>query len=180
MSPKANCCWVFLVKRISKINKYFFLGDISCCWHRQQRVHQYPRDDRVPGVRLWRDYRVSGTAALQSEFKGDSVTRFLNFFSGESYTSSLIAWGLLVYNIFDFSKVFKSITTLGDSSVSFKPNRLPLPKGNTSTRRSRFYLNHRKLDLQRLFGLHVLSCTHWLRPRTHPPPPASGLLYEAR
>jgi hypothetical protein len=27
------------------------------------------------------------------------------------------------------------------------------------------------LDLQSLFGLHVHSCTHWLRPRTPPPPP---------
>jgi hypothetical protein len=28
-----------------------------------------------------------------------------------------------------------------------------------------------ELDLQSLFGLHVHSCTHWLRPR-NPPPPA--------
>jgi hypothetical protein len=38
-----------------------------------------------------------------------------------------------------------------------------------------------KLDLQSLFGLHVLSCTVWLRPRNPPPPPplpAFGLIYE--
>jgi hypothetical protein len=28
-----------------------------------------------------------------------------------------------------------------------------------------------ELDLQSLFGLHVLSCTHWLRPRNPTPPP---------
>ena len=28
-----------------------------------------------------------------------------------------------------------------------------------------------KLDLQSLFGLHVCSCTHWLRPRNPRPPP---------
>ncbi len=28
-----------------------------------------------------------------------------------------------------------------------------------------------ELDLQSLFGLHVHSCTHWLRPRNPPPPP---------
>jgi hypothetical protein len=35
-----------------------------------------------------------------------------------------------------------------------------------------------ELDLQSLFGLHVLvqSCIHWLRPWT--PPPAFGLIYE--
>ncbi len=27
-----------------------------------------------------------------------------------------------------------------------------------------------ELDLQSLFGLHVHSCTHWLRPRNSPPP----------
>jgi hypothetical protein len=27
-----------------------------------------------------------------------------------------------------------------------------------------------ELDLQSLFGLHVYSCTHWLRPRNHAPP----------
>ncbi len=29
-----------------------------------------------------------------------------------------------------------------------------------------------ELDLQSLFGPHVHSCTHWLRPRNPPPPPA--------
>ncbi len=33
------------------------------------------------------------------------------------------------------------------------------------------------LDLQSFFGLHVYSCTHWLRPRNFPPPPAFGLIY---
>jgi hypothetical protein len=33
-----------------------------------------------------------------------------------------------------------------------------------------------ELDLQNLFGLHVKSCTHWLRLR---PPPAFGGLYGA-
>jgi hypothetical protein len=28
-----------------------------------------------------------------------------------------------------------------------------------------------ELDLQSLFGLHVCSCTHWLRPRNPRPPP---------
>jgi hypothetical protein len=32
------------------------------------------------------------------------------------------------------------------------------------------------LDLKSLFGIHVHSCTHWLRPRS--PPPAFGLKYE--
>jgi hypothetical protein len=35
-----------------------------------------------------------------------------------------------------------------------------------------------ELDLQILFGLHVHSCTHWLRPRNSPPPPAFGLISE--
>jgi hypothetical protein len=42
------------------------------------------------------------------------------------------------------------------------------------------YANHRlsmQLDLQSLFGLHVHSCIHCLRPR-NPLPPAFGLKYE--
>jgi hypothetical protein len=35
-----------------------------------------------------------------------------------------------------------------------------------------------ELDLQHLFGLHVNSCTHWLRPRNTPSPPVFGLSYE--
>jgi hypothetical protein len=35
-----------------------------------------------------------------------------------------------------------------------------------------------ELDLQSLFGLHVHGCTHWLRPRNLPPPPAFGLIYK--
>jgi hypothetical protein len=31
-----------------------------------------------------------------------------------------------------------------------------------------------ELDLQSLFGLHVHSCAHWLRPRNNPPPPHLG------
>jgi hypothetical protein len=45
----------------------------------------------------------------------------------------------------------------------------------------RVCLTHRfnmELDLQSLFGLHVHSCTHWLRPRYAPLPPAFGLIYE--
>jgi hypothetical protein len=34
------------------------------------------------------------------------------------------------------------------------------------------------LDPQILFGLHVHSCTHWLRPRNPPPPPPFGIKYE--
>jgi hypothetical protein len=34
-----------------------------------------------------------------------------------------------------------------------------------------------ELDLQSLFGLHVHSCTHWLRADT-PQTPAFGLIYE--
>jgi hypothetical protein len=34
-----------------------------------------------------------------------------------------------------------------------------------------------ELDLQSLFGLHVHSCTHWLRP-CNPPPLHFGLIYE--
>ncbi len=33
-----------------------------------------------------------------------------------------------------------------------------------------------ELDLQSLFGLHVYSCTHCLRPRNSPPPPHPPLL----
>jgi hypothetical protein len=33
------------------------------------------------------------------------------------------------------------------------------------------------LDLQSLFGLHVHSCTHWLRPRNFPPPPPSPRIW---
>ncbi len=36
-----------------------------------------------------------------------------------------------------------------------------------------------QLDLQSLFGLHVLySCPHWLRSRNSPPPPDCGQNYE--
>jgi hypothetical protein len=38
-----------------------------------------------------------------------------------------------------------------------------------------------ELVLQNLFGLHMHSCTHWLRPRNTPPPPilrAFRLTYE--
>jgi hypothetical protein len=31
-----------------------------------------------------------------------------------------------------------------------------------------------ELDLESLFGLLVHCCTHWLRPRNTPPPPAFG------
>jgi hypothetical protein len=34
------------------------------------------------------------------------------------------------------------------------------------------------LYLQNLFGLHVHSCTHWLKPRNQPPP-AFVLIYDA-
>jgi hypothetical protein len=34
------------------------------------------------------------------------------------------------------------------------------------------------LDLQSLFGLHVYNCTHWLRPRSSPPPPAFVRIYK--
>ncbi len=37
-----------------------------------------------------------------------------------------------------------------------------------------------ELDLQRLFGLHVYSCTHWLRTRNSPHPPHLGLYTEGR
>jgi hypothetical protein len=36
-----------------------------------------------------------------------------------------------------------------------------------------------ELDLQSLFGLHVHSCSHWLRPATPPPPPLLGLYTRA-
>jgi hypothetical protein len=36
-----------------------------------------------------------------------------------------------------------------------------------------------ELDLLSLFGHHVYSCTHWLRPRPPPPPPPFGLIYRA-
>jgi hypothetical protein len=35
-----------------------------------------------------------------------------------------------------------------------------------------------ELDLHRLFGLHMYSCTHWLRPRNFPPSHAFGLIYD--
>jgi len=44
-----------------------------------------------------------------------------------------------------------------------------------------FRLAHRlnmEVDLQSLFGLHVHSCTHWLRPRNSTHPPALELVYE--
>ncbi len=31
-----------------------------------------------------------------------------------------------------------------------------------------------ELDLHSLFGIHVHSCTHWMRPRNYPPPPHLG------
>ncbi len=34
-----------------------------------------------------------------------------------------------------------------------------------------------ELDLQSLFGLHVHSCTHWLRPRNPPPPHLGSYVY---
>jgi len=34
------------------------------------------------------------------------------------------------------------------------------------------------LEFEGLFGLHVYSCTHRLRPRNSSPPPAFGLIYE--
>jgi hypothetical protein len=38
-----------------------------------------------------------------------------------------------------------------------------------------------ELGLQSLLGLHVYSCTHWLRPRnSSPPPPTFGLTYRNR
>jgi hypothetical protein len=41
------------------------------------------------------------------------------------------------------------------------------------------YINQIGSYLQSLFGLHVQSCTHWLRPRNLlPPPPAFGFIYE--
>jgi hypothetical protein len=37
-----------------------------------------------------------------------------------------------------------------------------------------------ELDLQSLFGLQVHSCTHWLRHRNPPPPPAIWYLKRGR
>jgi hypothetical protein len=34
-----------------------------------------------------------------------------------------------------------------------------------------------ELDLKSLFGLHVHSCTHWLRPRNPPPPPSAPRIW---
>jgi hypothetical protein len=34
-----------------------------------------------------------------------------------------------------------------------------------------------ELDLHSLFGLHVYSCTYWLR-APYPPPPAFGIIYK--
>ncbi len=45
--------------------------------------------------------------------------------------------------------------------------------------RSPYCRLHMALDLQSFFGLHVYSCTHWLRPHT-PPPPALELMNEGR
>jgi hypothetical protein len=42
------------------------------------------------------------------------------------------------------------------------------------SRKETLWFEHRlnmELDLQSLFGLHVQSCTHWLRPRNPPAPP---------
>jgi hypothetical protein len=40
----------------------------------------------------------------------------------------------------------------------------------------KFLLLKKESDRQSLFGLHVHSCTHWLRPRNSPPLPAFGLI----
>jgi hypothetical protein len=45
---------------------------------------------------------------------------------------------------------------------------------NTATRR----LNM-ELDLKKFIWAPVHSCTHWLRPRNFPPPPAFELIYES-
>jgi hypothetical protein len=45
------------------------------------------------------------------------------------------------------------------------------------------FVKHRsnmEVDLQSLFGLNVHTCTHWLRPRCSPPPPAFGLVLRGR
>jgi hypothetical protein len=34
-----------------------------------------------------------------------------------------------------------------------------------------------ELDFQSLFGLHVHSCIHWMRPRNAPPPPHPPLIW---
>jgi hypothetical protein len=39
-----------------------------------------------------------------------------------------------------------------------------------STQQSLKHRLNMELDPRRLFGLHVYSCTHWLRPRDSPPP----------
>ncbi len=35
-----------------------------------------------------------------------------------------------------------------------------------------------ELDLLSLFGLYLHSCTHWIRLRNPPPPPAFGIIYD--
>jgi hypothetical protein len=56
-----------------------------------------------------------------------------------------------------------------------------LPETRMQIARSKDRLNM-ELDLQSLFGLHVHSCSYWLRPRNAttplPPYPAFGLIYE--
>ncbi len=63
-----------------------------------------------------------------------------------------------------------SITTMGDQTQAYDIFQTPLSSGYPLPLSM-------ELDLQSLFGLHVHSCTHWLRPR-NPPPPAFGLIYE--
>ncbi len=57
------------------------------------------------------------------------------------------------------------------------------PRSQTTSVKVRNHRLNMELDLQSLFGLHVHSCTHLLRPRNSPPPlalpPAFGLIYES-
>ncbi len=55
-----------------------------------------------------------------------------------------------------------------------------IPLSNTNSGNTRHIIGIRRLN--HTHGLHVHSCTHWLRPRPRnspPPPPEFGLIYES-
>jgi hypothetical protein len=81
-----------------------------------------------------------------------------------------------------YHTISKKIPHLKAAYTKYIPGMSPSPPPHSNlvsktyvvcTRHMQFLINHKlnmKLDLQSLFGLHVHSCTHWLRPRnlTHP------------
>ncbi len=75
------------------------------------------------------------------------------------------------------SNIFSAACPLSALAVGCRPTcyqlcfRLYILEFNTL-----MYRLNMELDLQSLFGLHVYSCTHWLRPRNPAPSSAFGLI----